>query len=189
MHTIDRSLLLSALLLACTLSVLLATAGNVDARIYRWVDENGSVHFSDTPRSPEAEVVELRPTGISAEGFPEQKSESEPVARPEPTKAKQGKAPQKINPYRATASVGKLGADAISIRGRIEGPSCDDLLVTATARNGNDLSATISDRVSKSNSFGSTIFEGTDSVSGSADDYGFWKIDTIKVECLDADKR
>ena len=67
------------------------------------------------------------------------------------------------------SSVGKLGADIMSISGRISsGPRCKDMSVTATVTNDNGLKATISDNVSKTNSFGSTIFEGNAKVSGSA---------------------
>ena len=69
--------------------------------------------------------------------------------------------------YRIYSSVGKLGADIMSASGRISsGPRCKDMSVTATATNDNGLKATISDNVSKTNSFGSTIFEDNAKVSG-----------------------
>ena len=69
--------------------------------------------------------------------------------------------------YRISSNVGKLGADIISISVRIIlGPRCKDPSVTATATNNNGLKATISDNVSKTNSFGSTIFEGNAKASG-----------------------
>ena len=88
--------------------------------------------------------------------------------------------------YRISSSVGKLGADIMSISGRISsGPRCKDMSVTATATNDNGLKATITDNVSKTNSFGSTTFEGNAKVSGSAEDYGFWKVDSVIVRCSD----
>jgi hypothetical protein len=41
------------------------------------------------------------------------------------------------------------------------------------------------ENVSKTNSFESTISEGNAKVSGSAEDYGFWKIDSVTVRCND----
>ena len=88
--------------------------------------------------------------------------------------------------YRISSGVGKLGADIISISGRISsGPRCKDMTVTATATNDNGLSGTITDNVSKTNSYGSTIFEGNAKVSGSAEDYGFWNVETVTVRCND----
>jgi hypothetical protein len=57
--------------------------------------------------------------------------------------------------------------------------------VTATATNDNGLKATITDNVNKTNSFGSTTYEGNAKVSGSAEDYGFWKVDSVIVRCND----
>jgi hypothetical protein len=53
------------------------------------------------------------------------------------------------------------------------------MTVTAIAINDNGLSGTITDNVSKTNSYGSTIFEGNAKVSGSAEDYGFWKVEKV----------
>ena len=45
-----------------TLCVLVAVTSPVQGEIYRWVDEAGKVHFSDTPPRPDqAETVELPP--------------------------------------------------------------------------------------------------------------------------------
>ena len=56
-------------LLTLAALVLLATA--VHAKIYKWVDENGSIHFSDKPYSQDAKEVKVKRTGIVV-----QKSES-----------------------------------------------------------------------------------------------------------------
>lgn len=88
--------------------------------------------------------------------------------------------------YRISSSVGKLGADIMSISGRISsGPRCKDMSVTAMATNENGLKAMINDNISKTNSFGSTIFEGNAKVSGSAADYGFWNVDSVIIRCND----
>lgn len=175
----------------------------VNAKIYKWVDENGSVHFSDKPYSQDAKEVNVQGTGISI-----QRSEAElkaEKARKEKqqleeknqgaTTATKPEATKEINEgvktiteadYRISSGVGKLGADIISISGRISsGPRCKDMIVTATATNDNGLSGTIIDHVSKTNSYGSTVFEGNAKVSGSADDYGFWEVKTVTIRCND----
>lgn len=54
-------------------SFLLITlsAATVHAEVYKWVDENGKLHFSDRPRDARAEQVELAPVPfISLPGKP-----------------------------------------------------------------------------------------------------------------------
>lgn len=188
-------------LLFISILVLLSTIAN--ANIYKWVDENGSVHFSDKPYSQDAKEVNIQGTGISvqkseavlkAEKDREEKRQKEMLRKKETTKTKLEPAKDKSEvekviteaDYRISSSVGKLGADIMSISGRISsGPRCKDMSVTSTATNDNGLKATITDNVSKTNSFGSTTFEGNAKVSGSAEDYGFWKVDSVIVRCND----
>jgi len=188
-------------LLFISVLVLLSTTAN--AKIYKWVDENGSVHFSDKPYSQDAKEVNVQGTGISvqkseavlkAEKDREEKRQKEMLRQKETTKTKLEPAKDKSEvekviteaDYRISSSVGKLGADIMSISGRISsGPRCKDMSVTSTATNDNGLKATITDNVSKTNSFGSTTFEGNAKVSGSAEDYGFWKVDSVIVRCND----
>ena len=171
---------------------LLATLAN--AKIYKWVDENGSTHFSDKPYSPKAREVQIKGTGITVSGDgepgepePEVKKPDKP-ARKENSVAKEKFAEKEISEadYRISSSVGKLGADIMSISGRISaGPICKDMTVTASAKNENGLSASITVQTSKTNSFGSTIFEGNDKVAGSAEDTGFWNVESVTVQCND----
>jgi len=188
-------------LLLISAFILLSTS--VNAKIYKWVDENGSIHFSDKPYSQDAKEVKVQGTGISvqkseavlkAEKAREEKQQEEMLrkkaatqTRAEPAKG-QSDVEKVITEadYRISSSVGKLGADIMSISGRISsGPRCKDMSVTATATNDNGLKATITDNVSKTNSFGSTTYEGNAKVSGSAEDYGFWKVDSVIVRCND----
>jgi hypothetical protein len=179
------------------ISVLVILSATVNAKTYKWVVENGSVHFSDKPYSQDAKEVNVRGTGISvqkseavlkAEKAREQERQKE-ATKTKPDAPKDKPAEEKIvteEDYRISSSVGKLGADIMSISGRISsGPRCKDMSVTATATNDNGLKATITDNVSKTNSFGSTTFEGNAKVSGSAEDYGFWKMDSVKIRCND----
>lgn len=185
------------------LFVFLLFTTAADSKIYKWVDENGSVHFSDKPYSKEAKEINVQGTGISVEKTEEQlQAEKERVTeqtrqkqdRNKTSKAKTSKAKSSSDEekviteadYRITSGVGKLGADIISISGRISsGPRCKDMTVTATATNENGLSGSIIDNVSKTNSFGSTTFEGNAKVSGSSEDYGFWEVDSVTIRCND----
>jgi hypothetical protein len=188
-------------LLSIVVLVLLSTS--VHAKIYKWIDENGSVHFSDKSYSQDAKEVKIQETGISfqkseavlkAEKAREEERQKEMLMQKEATKTKPDTAKDKSNSekviteadYRISSSVGKLGSDIISISGRISsGPRCNDMTVTAIAINDNGLSGTITDNVRKTNSYGSTIFEGNAKVSGSAEDYGFWKVDKVTIHCND----
>ena len=188
-------------LLSLAALVLLATA--VHSKTYKWVDENGSIHFSDKPYSQDAKEVQVQGTGISvqksesvlkAEKAREEERQEEMRRHKEATKTKADATKDKSDSkkviteadYRISSGVGKLGSDIISISGRISsGPRCNDMTVTAIAINDNGLSGTITDNVSKTNSYGSTIFEGNAKVSGSAEDYGFWKVDKVTIRCND----
>ena len=177
---------------------LLATASY--AAVYKWVDENGSVHFSDKPYSKDAKEIKIQGTGITVEKTEEQikqeqlerekKKPQEQTTKPlAPPKQKAPEQQDNIiteADYRIKASVAKLGADMISVSGRISsGPRCKDMVITATAINDNGLSATVTAHASKSTSHGSATFAKTAKVSGSADDFGFWNVDTVTVRCND----
>ncbi len=63
--------------------LLTCAAGMAFAQAYKWVDENGVVHYSDRPQ-PGAEEVEID-TGPAPRPFvPRSVSAPEPVAEPEP---------------------------------------------------------------------------------------------------------
>lgn len=189
-----KKLALTALFLAITFTA--------HAEIYKWVDESGSIHFSDKPYSEEAKEFHFKGTGISldqpeAENKQEQQAE-EPQAKQQQKPVVKAKAPaEKVEAkdqekniteadYKITSGVGKLGGDVISISGRIgSGPVCKSMTITATAHNDNNLSATVTTHAEKSSSHGSTVFQGVAKVSGSADDRGFWNVDTVKVRCND----
>ena len=134
------------LLLISVLVLLYATA---NAKIYKWVDENGSVHFSDKPYSQDAKEVNVQGTGISvqkseavlkAEKALEQERQKE-ATKTKPDAAKDKPEEEKVvteADYRISSSIGKIGADIMSISGRISsGPRCKSMSVTATATNDN----------------------------------------------------
>jgi hypothetical protein len=187
-----HSLVLTALLLVITTTA--------HAKIYRWVDENGTTHYSDKAYTETAKEVEIRETGIDIQKTGEEINQSQvhdsknkavekdvkTVPSPQKVKVKKEVKIVTEEDYRITTSIGKLGADVISISGRISrGPVCDNMLVTATARNENGLSGTITQQTRKPNAFGSITFEGNAKVGGSGDDYSFWDIDKVIIRCND----
>lgn len=49
----------------CILPILLGSVlGVVQAGVYKWVDKNGQVHFSDKPTSPSASYVDVKPNVV-----------------------------------------------------------------------------------------------------------------------------
>ena len=189
-------------------ALLVLFASTAQAKIYRWVDKNGSVHFSDKPYSEDAQEIKINETGIemdetSADEKQEQTATNTPVAeksiqqpasknnktRKDPVNEEQPE--DKIiteADYKISTTIGKLGADLISISGRIgSGPKCYDMSVVATATNDSGLTAIIKDQVRKSSSFGSVTFKGTAKATGSAEDRGFWKVDSVEIRCNDTE--
>jgi len=176
------------------LTVLLAMPAQ--AEIYKWVDHNGTIHFSDKPTSEQARKVQIRETGIELDSPPAEDGKDVSVHNSLSSASARQPAPQRESEsevkgiteeeYRITSTVGKLGGDAVRIAGRIgSGPKCEDMTVTATASNDNGLRVSITDRVRKPNSFGSVTFEGTGKVFGSGEDRGFWDVDTVSITCND----
>lgn len=181
-------------------AIFLVFTFTAHAEIYKWVDENGTIHFTDKVYTEKAREVKIQSTGINVQNT---EGETGQEAVQNPQEGATGKAIKTAAPvvrvqakdeerkiseadYKISSSVGKLGGDVISISGRISsGPVCKNMVVTATARNENGLSAMITQQISKSTSYGSTIYEGVAKVSGSAEDYSFWKVDTVTVRCHD----
>ena len=190
--------------LAILLVIFTAT---VHAKIYRWVDKNGSVHFSDKPYSENAQEIRINETGIEMDETPATDGQEQPVtpsssldsprnaeelpAINEETPVKKEvveEKPVSAEDYKITTTISTLGEDLVSISGRIgSGPKCYDLSVIATATNINGMRAKIRDQVRKSSTSGSVTFKGTAKATGNAEDPGFWKIDSVTVSCNDTE--
>ncbi len=57
---------------------VLVSAGCVEAGVYRWVDENGKVHFSDRPGTAEdADEVQIKQKGESDQSAPHEADRAE----------------------------------------------------------------------------------------------------------------
>ena len=175
--------------------VVLIFAQTANAKIYKWIDENGTIHFSDKPQVEDAKEIQIKETGIKVHMDSDSNETGETANEaPSPTNREAAERTPKIKKehvisekdYKITANVGELGADIISISGRIgSGPKCEKLVVTATAKSDTGLRATIVDTVRKSSSFGSVIFQGNAKASGSAEDYGFWNVEKVSISCED----
>ena len=175
--------------------LLVAWPSTVFCKIYKWVDETGTVHFSDKPYAEEAKEVNVKATGIrvtgnetpvkssNAQSTTDKENESKDVNSPKrSSEANDDKITE--DDYRVTSNVGKIGADAIRIAGRISsGPRCEDLHVEATAKSDTGLTASIKTSTRKVTSHGSATFEGVAKVVGSDDDFGFWEVDSVKITC------
>jgi hypothetical protein len=166
---------------------------DVDAKIYKWVDENGTIHFSDKPYSGDAKEVNVKGTGISVSGTstPTEKKNTTSVVKDTKKPEKKPIKPEKPKEvteadYRITSNVGKIGADTIRIAGRLNsGPRCENLTVEVSATSDTGLSAAVKTSARKVTSHGSAAFEGYAKVAGSAEDFGFWEVTKVKVRCTE----
>ncbi len=65
-------------LLASALIWALVSAGYVEAGVYRWVDENGKVHFSDRPGTAEdTDEVQIKQSGETNQSAPNEADRAE----------------------------------------------------------------------------------------------------------------
>lgn len=48
------------ILVGCIASLLFLSVGSVEAKVYKWVDKDGNVHFSDKPVDQAAKEVEVK---------------------------------------------------------------------------------------------------------------------------------
>lgn len=88
--------------------------------------------------------------------------------------------------YSVSTTVRKLGQDYIGISGRIgNGPTCENMQVTALARNESGMKARVVVFTKLSNSSGSTLFEGKKQVKGSNADNSSWSVGKIVIRCFD----
>ena len=112
----------SAVLITILSSVIFTSA--VNAKVYKWVDENGQVHYGENPGNTQAEQVQIRtnetttPRAIDAskvdyyEGKDKSKKEAETTAPPEePKMSKKEK--------RKLCNEAKSDLAAIMSRGRV----------------------------------------------------------------------
>lgn len=167
--------------------------------IYTWVDEKGTIYYSDKAHSSEAKVIDIPDNEsilihnktyeqkVSEQKLAQRIAENSKFIRAKKTSPPAQKKSISEKDYRiSTLSVGKLGNNVISISGRVgDGPVCNDMEIIAHARNENGLSASVRTKTRLSNSYGSTVFNGSKKVYGSAEDRSFWEVDRVIVRCYD----
>ncbi len=172
--------------------LFLAIATTVHAQFFKWVDENGTTHFSDKPHSVNAKAITVKTNGVTYHAPPNQRQRvSTRTVTKTTSYAKKVKAPKQRKvisaaDYKISGSAGKLGNDVMHVSGRVgKGPVCKDMVIRATARNENGLSASVTERTHLSSSGGSTTFSGEQKVYGSAEDRSFWELASVTVSCND----
>ncbi len=167
--------------------------------IYKWVDENGTTHYSDKPTSKQAQKIEIQDKTISYRPSPgeilsarSEKSDLE-IKYKNSLQRQRERAQRKSIPktitaddYKITTSVSKAADDYMYVSARVgKGPVCKDMLITAFAQNENGLSARAQGRTQLSTSHGSTMFSEKVLVHGSGNNRGAWKVKTVTVSCYD----
>lgn len=173
--------------------LLLTISTTIQAKLYRWVDENGTTHFSDQPRSEKAQEIYVEPHDVTYHGplNNKQQTQTKSVTTKTIYINKTQKSPQKKiiteDDYRiSNTTVGKLGNNVMFLSGRVgDGPVCKNMQINAHAKNENGLSFSITENTRLSSSGGSTTFDGKKKVYGSAEDRGFWDVSNVSVRCLD----
>lgn len=126
---------------------IITTATFGFAATYTWVDEKGTVHFSDRPRSPDAQIVrEPSPSAImpgNSSPVPSRQTPSASVAEQYRALSVSPQAPAPSNvrrsavitadDYEIRVTAKQLG-DEVIFSGRISnGPPCEQLVITLGA--------------------------------------------------------
>lgn len=106
----------------CWLLIFLLPASPVFAEIYKWVDEDGKVHFGDKPKDDEtsqaSEKVELQQNYVPGEGIPEEQIQAQrDFLRKKDEQRKQ----QKQNREAAALKRKELQADCDRMRNQLKG--------------------------------------------------------------------
>jgi hypothetical protein len=128
------------------------------AQIYKWVDKDGRVHFSDRPIDTTAQKLDLRDSdggGSNIQPIKESPKSNQPAA-PQRTKSL---ASITASDYTISSSIRQQG-DVIIISGRIEGgPECPRLNLSFYVRTGSGGIDQLTATVENAGGFGSKVFE------------------------------
>ncbi len=172
-------------------------ADQADAKIYRWVDENGRLTFSDKPNHQNAEAFTPEEIGYMAVSGIEQASlvqKERPVFRDrrialKALQSQMDNSPpirKEVNAYKfSTVSAGQK-YKYVMLSGRIsQGSACKRLRITATAKS--DMGGYVSgqDEVSFAG-FGSALFEIRKSSRWNGDGRRpQWEVDRLSAVCVE----
>lgn len=126
---------------------IFTTSSFVFAATYSWVDEKGTIHFSDRPRNPNAQIVrETKPSAImpvTPSPAPSQRTTSPNGTEQSRARSVAPQSPATPNirrpvvitadDYKIRVTAKQLG-DEVVFSGRIsDGPSCERLVITLGA--------------------------------------------------------
>ncbi len=101
---------------------------NASATIYKWVDEQGKINYSDQPQSKNAEAVDIRVSQPARPANTDSKDNQTPAsgkpaeqAEPQPQAAPQKNTPPKLSrkEKRARCADAKKRLQAITVRNRV----------------------------------------------------------------------
>lgn len=109
-------------ILVAVLCLVLFPAVAQGTKTYRWVDENGVVHFSDSPRpgvsDPEADVIEIPRANVVRSRTPRTAA---PAAAPQPADNRDDDTQSESSGYRSLRIVSPGNGDTLwNIGGRLE---------------------------------------------------------------------
>ena len=171
-------------LLAVLATLVLSVAGSAAAAVYRWVDSEGKLHYSDRPRpGRDDEALQFFDSdgGRGPKVEPAEKKTSTTAGRRQPTHAKQQIT---ASDYRIQVRVDQQG-ELVTFAGRIaEGPPCKRLRLTFYAHSNDGLRATASTAVEDLGSFGSRLFETSDRVKAADTNFDRnWTVSEIAGLC------
>jgi hypothetical protein len=159
-----------------------------EARIYRWIDENGHTVFSDRPRHEDAVAFKPKELGdLSVTGLPE------PDRRTVSHVVKRTVKPQKVVVSRQVKPKFKFSTlsaiqrdDYVELSGRVSaGYACEKLKIIVSAKNDRGMTVSGSDII-RSKGVGSSLFEVKLKVrANNKGRWSLWEQKTPTALCLD----
>ncbi len=112
-------------ILAITLSLLCASSGSFAAKVYKWTDSNGNIHYGERPPTTQAKEVELHnlhPSGSGTPATPPQDINKllDTLSKERKEKAEKSAAAEKERKHREkNCNAAKRNAAGYQIGGRI----------------------------------------------------------------------
>lgn len=147
-------------------------------KVYRWVDAEGKVHFSDRPANPAAEEMTYFDNASDPlKTGPENLYESPPPRRQKAVKS------ISAEDYEILARLEQKN-DYVYLSGRISaGPPCKILLLDVYGQNPAGITVHITDRAENLGGFMSDLLEGKRRLKGPVT-VERWEITSIRARCV-----
>lgn len=173
------------------LTIAMLYSSIATAEVYKWRDENGRLHFSDTPPVTAQDTEKFTVKDNRATGIPQGLKTDITVNQTKQIESRVNKS-KKSQPSRISAKSYQISknietkGDYVIISGRIgSGPRCEYLKIEAFAINENGRRAHATDITSIGSSNGSALFNAKDRVYGLEGDRTDWDITSFYVTCSD----